>query len=153
MIYALEVSYTKETLPIIEDLWEFIRLHPISDDYEHESKLEIGKNDELMQFNDFDDFKEWAEEEVDEDPIFMILDVEEKSIYYYEVDPNIKFTRLEGKFTFGEMEKEKEKIAKLKIKEAEKVHKENLIKERDKLAEKMKEISRELNDEEIKETK
>jgi len=118
MLYVVEVSYAKENLPIIDDIWHLLTVMDISTDGGGDGILSLASGD-IMQFTDIDDFKCWAKEELEVDPIFIVIDMDKKSVYYYEVDPTIKFTKLEGNTSFEGIGQRKEDLRNKQIVEIE----------------------------------
>jgi len=104
MLYVTEVSYTKENLPIIDDIWHLLEVMDISSNGNGPSDL-LLETDEIMMFENLEEFRDWAATELDEDPFFIVIDTDKKSVYYYEVDPTIKFTKMEGTISFKEVKK------------------------------------------------
>jgi len=118
MLYVVEVSYEKENLPIIDDIWHLLTVMDISTDGGGDGLLSLATG-EIMQFADIDEFKIWAGEELDVDPIFIVIDMDEKSVYYYEADPTIKFTKLEGNTSFEGIGQRKEDLRNKQVVEFE----------------------------------
>ncbi len=112
MLYVVEVPYEKENLPIIDDIWHLLSIMSIAtEDYEY-IKGGLSVDGELMQFEDLKDFRQWVDDELDEDPMYLVIDTKKKSVYYYEVLPTFKFTKMDGNKTFAEIQKEKENLQK-----------------------------------------
>ena len=154
MIYAIEVNSNKDRLLIINDLWEFLEVYNICSDMDFDffdSGLDVIGD--MMAFDNMDRFKEWLEEELDADPIFLVIDTTEKKIFYVEADPSVKITVLKGNATHEDIEKERKK----KFEEARKREleweaskaertKEFLINERKRLEEKVLSIDKDLKE-------